>query len=78
MLTGNSRKTHIREYAGGPPRLFHTIGMAERMFGSSAEENLQRKLYVYRKTQQMIREHYPDVPLIFAGGISMAGGRTKM
>jgi len=60
-------ETHIREYAGGPPRLFHTIGMAERMFGSSAEENLQRKLYVYRKTQQMIREHYPDVPLIFAG-----------
>lgn len=59
--------THIKEYSPTYPRLFHTIGMAERLFGSSTEENLQRKLYVYRKTQQMIREHYPDVPLIFAG-----------
>lgn len=59
-------ETHIREFGGGSPRLFHTIGMAERTFGSSERENLQSKLYVYRKTQQMLREHYPDVPLLIA------------
>lgn len=59
-------ETHIRDFGGGVPRLFHTIGMAERTFGSSDRDNLQRKLYVYRKTQQMIRECYPDVPLLIA------------
>ena len=59
-------ETHIREFGGGTPRLFHTIGMAERTFGSSDRDNLQRKLYVYRKTQQKIRERYPDVPLLIA------------
>ena len=57
--------THIREF--GAPRMFHTIGLAERTFGKNARENLQRKLYVYRKTQQIIRQHYPDAPLIIAG-----------
>ena len=57
--------THIREF--GPPRMFHTIGLAERTFGKDARENLQRKLYVYRKTQQLVREHYPDCPLLIAG-----------
>ncbi len=59
-------KTHIKEFGGGYPRLFHTIGMAERTFGSSNRENLQMKLYVYNKTQQMLRETYPDVPLLIA------------
>lgn len=59
-------ETHIKEYGGGSPRLFHTIGMAERIFGSSDRENLQMKLYVYNKTQQMLRETYPDVPLLIA------------
>lgn len=58
--------THIREFGGGSPRMFHTIGMAERTFGSSDRDNLQRKLYVYRKTQQELRERYPDVPLLIA------------
>jgi len=58
-------ETHIREF-GRTPRLFHTIGMAERLFGGSEEENLQRKLYVYRKTQQELRERYPDAPLLIA------------
>lgn len=59
-------KTHIKEYGGGNPRLFHTIGMAERTFGISDRENLQMKLYVYNKTQQMLRETYPDTPLLIA------------
>lgn len=57
--------THIREF--GCPRMFHTIGLAERTFGKDARDNLQRKLYVYHKTQQILREHYPDAPLIIAG-----------
>ncbi|MHB8899834.1 MAG: alpha-N-acetylglucosaminidase TIM-barrel domain-containing protein [Thermoguttaceae bacterium] len=57
-------ETHIREF--GQPRIFHTIGMAERTFGGDDRDNLQRKLYVYRKTQQMLREHYPDAPLLIA------------
>jgi len=58
-------QTHIDQF--GQPRLFHTIGMAERTFGSDPRDNLQRKLYVYRKTQQMLRERYPDAPLLIAG-----------
>ena len=57
-------ETHIREF--GEPRLFHTIGMAERTFGGDDRDNLQRKLFVYRKTQQKLREHYPDAPLLIA------------
>jgi hypothetical protein len=57
--------THIREF--GPPRMFHTIGLAERTFGKDARDNLQRKLYVYRKTKEIVRKHYPDCPLLIAG-----------
>ncbi len=57
-------ETHIREF--GEPRMFHTIGMAERTFGASDRDNMQSKLYVYRKTQQKLREHYPDAPLLIA------------
>jgi len=59
-------ENHIHEFGGGSPRMFHTIGMAERTFGNTERENLQSKLYVYRKTQQMLREHYPDAPLLIA------------
>lgn len=59
-------KTHIGEYSRRAPRLFHTIGMAERTFGASDEDNLQRKLYVYRRTQEKIRKEYPDTPLLIA------------
>lgn len=59
-------KTHINTYSRREPNLFHTIGMAERTFGASDEDNLQRKLYVYRRTQQKIREEYPNVPLLIA------------
>ena len=56
--------THIREFGGGAPRLFHTIGLAERRFGADERGNLQLKLYAYRKIQQKVREHYPDAPLL--------------
>ena len=56
--------THIREF--GSPKMFHTIGMAERTFGKTERENLQSKLYVYRKTQEKLRQYYPDAPLLVA------------
>ena len=40
--------------------------MAERSFGETRRDSLQKKLYAYRKTQQKIREHYPDAPLLIA------------
>ncbi|MDD5598326.1 MAG: alpha-N-acetylglucosaminidase TIM-barrel domain-containing protein, partial [Victivallaceae bacterium] len=55
---------HIKAF--GSPRLFHTIGLAERMFGASRKENLQLKLFAYRKIQSMLRAHYPDAPLFLA------------
>ncbi|RIH65405.1 hypothetical protein D1164_09775 [Mariniphaga sediminis] len=58
-------QTHISEFGGGSPRMFHTIGLAERKIGNE-RENLQNKLFVYRKTQQTVREHYPDAPLLIA------------
>lgn len=56
--------THIREF--GEPRMFHTIGLAERGFGKTPRENLQCKLFCYRKIQETLREHYPDAPLLIA------------
>ncbi len=60
-------ETHIREFGGGRPRMFHTIGLAERLYGDTEDENLQLKLYTLRRTQEQIRRHYPDIPLLIAG-----------
>lgn len=57
-------ETHIREF--GEPRLFHTIGLAERTFGADERENLQRKLHAYRKIQETLRRSYPGAPLLIA------------
>lgn len=57
-------ETHIREF--GEPRMFHTIGMAERRFGADERENLLRKLHAYRKIQEVLRRRYPDAPLLIA------------
>ena len=57
-------ETHIREF--GEPRMFHTIGLAERTFGANEREDLQRKLHAYRKIQEILRRHYPDAPLLIA------------
>lgn len=56
--------THIREF--GEPRMFHTIGLAERTFGADERENLQRKLHAYRKIQEVLRRHHRDAPLLIA------------
>ena len=56
--------THIGEF--GQPQLFHTIGLAERMFGRTRTENLNIKRYAYHKIQSVLRQHYPDAPLLIA------------
>ncbi|HCE44020.1 MAG TPA: hypothetical protein DET40_10765 [Lentisphaeria bacterium] len=60
-------EAHIREFGGGQPRMFHTIGLAERLYGETDEENLQLKLFTLRRTQAQVRRFYPDTPLLIAG-----------
>ncbi len=60
-------EAHIDAFGGGRPRLFHTIGLAERLYGDTEDENLQLKLYTLRRTQEIIRRHYPDTPMLIAG-----------
>lgn len=57
-------ETHIRDF--GEPRIFHTIGLAERSFGADPRENLHRKLHAYHKIQEVLRRRYPDAPLLIA------------
>lgn len=57
-------QTHIEEY--GRPELFHTIGLAERMFSEDKDENLRLKLNVYRRISAWLEEKYPNAPLLLA------------
>lgn len=57
-------RSHIRHY--GRPDMFHMIGLAERHFGSE-EENLQLKLYTYRRFLFYLRQHWPHAPMLLAG-----------
>lgn len=65
MLENYYRLTqaHIRHY--GAPDIFHTIGLAERNFGSR-EHNIKLKLYTYHRFIQRLRRDYPHAPLLIA------------
>lgn len=56
-------KAHIKHY--GSPELFHTIGLAERKFGDSAE-GIRLKLIAYKKFIGRMRKDYPAAPLFVA------------
>ena len=56
--------THVKEY--GKSELFHTIGLAERMYSKDRDENQRMKLYTYRKITDNIREKYPNAKLLLA------------
>jgi len=56
-------QAHIRHY--GSPELFHTIGLAERKFGDSAE-GMRLKLIAYKRFIARLRKDYPDAPLLIA------------
>lgn len=58
--------THIKEFGKPYPQLFHTIGLAERMFGKIRTENLNIKRYAYHKIQSVLKQHYPDASLLIA------------
>lgn len=57
-------QTHINEF--GKPDLFHSIGLAERTYGESREENLNLKIKTISQIYQKVKEHYPDAPLMLA------------
>lgn len=57
-------QTHIKEY--GKPDLFHTIGLAERMFSENRDENMKLKSYTYRKIAQYLKMNYPTSRLLLA------------
>lgn len=55
-------QTHIENY--GSPELFHTIGLAERNVFPDRTQNLEIKLYGYKRIIEKLREHYPNAPLL--------------
>lgn len=57
-------KTHIREY--GRPELFHTIGLAERMYSDDRDANMRMKTYTYHRIAERIAADYPNAPLLIA------------
>ncbi len=57
-------QAHIEAY--GRPEMFHTIGLAERTVFTDRAENLEIKLYAYRRIISKLREHYPQAPLLIA------------
>jgi len=57
-------ETHIQYY--GKPEIFHTIGLAERIFSKDAENNLRLKLYTYRRITRLLQERYPNAKLFLA------------
>ncbi|MCL2303877.1 MAG: hypothetical protein FWC43_00885 [Planctomycetaceae bacterium] len=58
-------ETHIEHY--GKPELFHTIGLAERLMFPDRADNLEIKLYTYRRLIAKVREKYPNAPILLAG-----------
>ncbi|MCL2743595.1 MAG: hypothetical protein FWE67_07075, partial [Planctomycetaceae bacterium] len=58
-------EAHIEHY--GKPELFHTIGLAERRMFKEKEDNLEIKLYTYRRLINQVRAKYPNAPILLAG-----------
>lgn len=56
--------THVKEYGQG--EIFHTIGLAERMYSKDRAENLRMKLFVYRRIADNLRKKYPNAKLFLA------------
>ncbi len=57
-------QAHIDAY--GKPEMFHTIGLAERNVFTNRADNLEMKLYAYRRIIAKLREHYPTAPMLIA------------
>lgn len=59
-------EAHIEHYGGSEPKMFHTIGLAERLCYADRTDNHNLKLYTYRRIVRKLRSKYPHVPLLFA------------
>ncbi len=57
-------EAHIRHY--GKPQMFHTIGLAERLYSDDREANLRWKRYAYRRILAGLDQRYPGAPLMLA------------
>lgn len=57
-------ETHIRDYGGGTPALFHTIGLGERVCFRDRAANHALKLETYDRIIRKLRANYPDTPLL--------------
>ena len=57
-------EAHIRHY--GKPEMFHTIGLAERLYSHDREANLRWKRYAYRRILAGLEQRYPGAPLMLA------------
>ncbi|MDD4017293.1 MAG: alpha-N-acetylglucosaminidase TIM-barrel domain-containing protein [Kiritimatiellae bacterium] len=57
-------QAHVDHY--GSPQMFHTIGLAERNVFTNRADNLEMKLYAYRRIISKLREHYPTAPMLIA------------
>jgi len=57
-------QAHVDHY--GSPQMFHTIGLAERNVFTNRADNLEMKLYAYRRIIAKLRQHYPTAPMLIA------------
>ena len=48
----------------GHDGLFHTIGLAERLFSADRTENLELKKYTYRRISEFLKKQYPASKLL--------------
>ena len=59
-------EAHIREYGGGEAKMFHTIGLGERLCYADRAQNHAMKLYTYDRIIGHLRKSHPDTPLLIA------------
>ena len=57
-------QAEIDAYFGGTARLFHTIGLGERVCYKDRAQNHAFKLYANGRIIDKLREHYPQAPLL--------------
>jgi len=57
-------EAHIREY--GKAEIFHTIGLAERMYSEDREVNMALKTYAYHRIANKVAMDYPAAKLLIA------------
>lgn len=55
----------VKSYGGGD--LFHTIGLAERVYGDTHEQSIALKTDVLKRTVRRINDKYPSAKTIIAG-----------